>query len=774
MDNGKILESWKEIAAYLNRNVRTCQMWERDLGLPVHRLDGSPKARVFAYPAEIDRWFKDKLHERETDAPAKTGSSPAKVFVLAGAALVLITAAAALAWLVFRKTDAARSAENRPLIAILDFENLSGDPALDLWSEGLARLLNIELSQSRHIGVVEPSSLYGILKKLKLDGTARYTREDLIKIADACAASHAATGSLMKIGESFVIMVSLQKPRTGEVIRSVSLTCQSEDALVPKTDELAAEIKAAMDLTPAQLAADASRGIQELTTGSPEAMKYYLESYEKFRQLDYAKTRGLLEKAIELDPIFAMAYVMLAVSYEVDRNYAKGRELRKKAFDLRDRLPEAERYKVEANYYMTLPGEDSRQKAIEAYERYFQYASRDAAEMQSLGITYENNGDYAKSLEWHQRAYEADASPQYLLGVLFGLQHTGQLEKAAEALTVFQREYPGSLFIQWCATYLQVKRRRFDQAFEEIDRGFLLDPSPSWSWDCYRGDVLVASGDLKEAERTYLEVIEKAEKPEHVLLAKYKLIALCVLQGKTKRGSAEDLSAALAWQGMGGRVPGLINAYLRLKDFDKASEYIERALASSRKLQDSLGVRLWLWWKGIAAVERHDVADAEKAAEELKSSARKSPYKFEMRKAEHLQGLIELEKGECAKAVDHLKKACAWLPSELLSRWMETHALHYYPLALAYFKAGNLPKARAEFERVTNLIGPKYWFGDLYAKSFYWLGRIAEIQKDKRQAIETYGKFLALWKDADPGLPEVEEAKKGLAALEGKSTSGGR
>ncbi|RPJ00552.1 MAG: tetratricopeptide repeat protein, partial [Candidatus Aminicenantes bacterium] len=50
MDKGRILESWKEIAAHLNRNVRTCQMWERDHGLPVHRLDGSPKARVFAYP----------------------------------------------------------------------------------------------------------------------------------------------------------------------------------------------------------------------------------------------------------------------------------------------------------------------------------------------------------------------------------------------------------------------------------------------------------------------------------------------------------------------------------------------------------------------------------------------------------------------------------------------------------------------------------------------------------------------------------------------------
>jgi hypothetical protein len=60
MDKGKILDSWKEIAAYLNRNVRTCQVWERELGLPVHRLEGYPKSRVFAYTAELDAWRDEK------------------------------------------------------------------------------------------------------------------------------------------------------------------------------------------------------------------------------------------------------------------------------------------------------------------------------------------------------------------------------------------------------------------------------------------------------------------------------------------------------------------------------------------------------------------------------------------------------------------------------------------------------------------------------------------------------------------------------------------
>lgn len=71
MGDVRVLESWKEIAAHLNRNIRTCQMWEREHGLPVHRLDGSPKARVFAYPAELDDWHEKKLHERERGSAAR-------------------------------------------------------------------------------------------------------------------------------------------------------------------------------------------------------------------------------------------------------------------------------------------------------------------------------------------------------------------------------------------------------------------------------------------------------------------------------------------------------------------------------------------------------------------------------------------------------------------------------------------------------------------------------------------------------------------------------
>jgi len=80
-------------------------------------------------------------------------------------------------------------------------------------------------------------------------------------------------------------------------------------------------------------------------------------------------------------------------------------------------------------------------------------------------------------------------------------------------------------------------------------------------------------------------------------------------------------------------------------------------------------------------------------------------------------------------------------------------------------RAGNLDKARVDYERITSLTTGRIFFGDIYTKSFFMLGKIYEQKGQKDKAIEHYEKFLDLWKDADPGIPEVEDARKRLAGL---------
>jgi len=88
-------------------------------------------------------------------------------------------------------------------------------------------------------------------------------------------------------------------------------------------------------------------------------------------------------------------------------------------------------------------------------------------------------------------------------------------------------------------------------------------------------------------------------------------------------------------------------------------------------------------------------------------------------------------------------------------------------LASAYTENGDIDQAIKTYERISLLTYGRFWHGDIYARSFYKLGKIHEQRGDGELAIENYEKFLKLWKDADPGLPEVEDAKKRLAQLKG-------
>ena len=137
-----MIESWKEIAVHLHRNVRTCQMWEKDLGLPIHRLDGSPRARVFAYPDELDRWLHDKLHERET-RPGRSRELPTlpswDIGLIAALAFLSAGAIGTSAWLLDHQSKV-RWAND---VAIPEIERLLRTPDAQTPFQLLARVERI-------------------------------------------------------------------------------------------------------------------------------------------------------------------------------------------------------------------------------------------------------------------------------------------------------------------------------------------------------------------------------------------------------------------------------------------------------------------------------------------------------------------------------------------------------------------------------------------------------------------------------------------------------
>ncbi|NOR22002.1 MAG: tetratricopeptide repeat protein, partial [Candidatus Aminicenantes bacterium] len=163
---------------------------------------------------------------------------------------------------------------------------------------------------------------------------------------------------------------------------------------------------------------------------------------------------------------------------------------------------------------------------------------------------------------------------------------------------------------------------------------------------------------------------------------------------------------------------------------------------------------------GLTYLEMKSINEAQKTADRLKEMIEQAMNKKLIGNYYALMGMIELEKNNYSKAIEFFKKG---LP--MLSATSSLHLPRADSTGLAYYKAGDLENARREYERVISLTTGRQSFGDLYAKSFYMLGIIYEQQDSRGKAKENYEIFLELWKNADPGIPEVDDARKRLAGL---------
>ena len=657
-------------------------------------------------------------------------------------------------------------------LAILYFENISGDKSLDAWKTGLTELLITKLSQSKFINVLSSDSIYSILKKLNLDEAKKYTKEDLIKVANEGGATHTISGSLMKAEQNIIITLILQNPHTGERISSIPVECNGEKEIMRKVDEVARKIKLDLDLTKSQISADLDVEVGKITTSSPEAYKYYSEGRELHLQSKFRESISLMEKAVAIDPGFAMAWRSMAAAYG---NLGQPEEVMKylqKSMALSDRISEKERYIIEGDFYSS-SGEKHYERAIAAYSKLFELYPVDYTFYNNFALVYLGLEEWDKAIELLEKAQKVETGfPYPYTNQAFAYAGKGELRKAKEVLENYLSNISDNALARRDLSYYLLLEKKFDPAWAEAEKAQALSPS-SYNNTLMKGDLFLYKGELALAEKEYRRLAEREEPPAQ-FAALTRLFWLAMLQGKF--ADARTQSSAW-WEKLNklGQQTWLLWARYLTAHFDVQTGNPEKSLKKFQELFDQAAEqenvsfqRYALHGEGLAYMAMNHTSEALRTADELRKMIDGGLNKRAIRFYFHLMGSIELKRRNLNQAIENLGKSVSLMPFEN-NRWSwGLQASFLDPLALAYFEAGQQEKALATYQKITELTSGRLAWGDIYAKSFYQMGKINEVRGDHARAIVHYRKFLDLWKDADPGLPEPEDARKRLAGLKSK------
>jgi TolB-like protein/tetratricopeptide (TPR) repeat protein len=527
---GDRLDSWKEIAAYLKREVRTAQRWEKSEGLPVRRHQHDKLSSVFAYKSELDTWWHDRqpvlqdevepaeevpvARTPEPDVQLPAPASPETIRVeppsgrlkLAGAAigaLVLLSLAAYLAPR-FLPNKSPRAAKTR--LVVLPFRNLSGDASQGVFCEGLTDAMTTQLGRldPEHLGVISPLTA-ALIKDQPLD-----------RIARELNVNYLLEGSVLRSGnhvrvDAQLIQASDQTHRWADTYNRETgdmLSVQNEVARV-----IADEIR--LTLSPAEQAR--LSGSAKIDPQAYEAFLQGLVSWNKRTPQGIASSIGYYQQAIQKDPRFALAYAGLANSYSISSALPTAalapREAMPKAKQAAEEAIRLDPASAEAHSALALVRQSydwDWEGAEEEYQRALSINPSDGSARHWHSLLLVARGRQKEALEEIERARTLDPlSPVIpstrVMALYFAREYDRVVEEAERALQV----EPGSALIRYNYAQALVQKGRYADAITQLETAQRLSGGGAF-YAMALGHAYAASGDRASALKYLSELKELA------------------------------------------------------------------------------------------------------------------------------------------------------------------------------------------------------------------------------------------------------------------------
>jgi serine/threonine protein kinase len=670
---------------------------------------------------DLQRLRRDSDSGRAATATAQVEPKPAAKSTrfrwAAAAATVVVIGLAVGGWLFFSRK--AHALTDKDTIVLADFTNTTGDTVFD---GTLRQGLSVLLEQSPFLSIISDQQVQQTLQMMGQKPDATLTLEIARELCQRTASAAVLHGSIATLGNQYVVGLKAVNCRTGDSLAQEQATADGKERVLNALGEAAEKLRQKLGESLSTVE-KFDTPLEQATTPSLEALQAYSLGWKaQWAKGDSAAAVPFFQRAIQLDPNFAMAHASLGTSYWVIAETSLGADNMKKAYALRERVTMREKFYIESHYHDFVTGD--MEKTRRACELWTQTYPRDDVPKIVLGVVYSKLGQYDRLLEESREALRLYASAVSYANLAESYLYLNRLVEARATAAEAQAKKLDSPYLRFCLYQL---------AFLQNDAAVMAQ-QVTWStgksgWE----DVLAAeeadsaaySGRLAKARDLSRRAVASAERAE---------------EEETAAGYEADVA-------------------LREALFGNAAEARQRA-ATALRLSTGRDVQ---YGAALALAFAGDAARAEALADDL---AKRFPEDtlVQFNYLPTIRAQVVLIRMDHSKAIEVLQLAASYelgTPTDRVSPAL-------YPVYVrgeAYLTAHQGNEAAAEFQKILDHRGIVF-NEPIGALAHLQIGRAYAMHGDTAKAKAAYQDFLTLWKDADPGIPVFIAAKAEYAKLQ--------
>ncbi len=641
----------------------------------------------------------------------------------------LVVAALVGGGLYYRSKQASKLT-GKDTIVLADFENKTGDPVFD---DALRTALNVSLSQSPFLSILADNKVAETLKLMTRPTDTRLTPDVAREVCERAGSKAYIAGSIASLGSQYVLGLKAVNCQSGEQMAQEQATAASKEKVLDTLGSMASNLRGELGESLATVQ-KLDVPLQQATTSSLEALQSYSQGIKTFSEKGSAAELPYQQRAIQLDPNFAMGYEEVGTAYYGLGELSRARDYYTKAFELREHASEREKLAITAGYYETVTGELD--KAAQTYQQWVESYPRDYRAHLDLGNIYTAQGLYDKgSAEYREslRLAPDHSAPYSNLG-----NSLIALQRFSEAREVLQQAKARNVdsYIMHNALYALAFLSSDDSGMAEQQKWYEGPEENFGIW--LAADTEAYRGRLTKARELTKRSIESA------------------IRADTKETGA--ISQAIGAQ--------------REAVFGNPAQSKQEATEALKLFPTSQAVEVS---SALAFAMAGDAARAESMAQDLN---KRYPLdtQVQMLWLPAIRAQAALDRKNQAEALRDLQPAAP--PIEYGQIIFAINISCLYPTYVrgeAYLAAGQGKEAAAEFQKILDHSGIVWncWTGAVAHLGVARANALeaktatgADADAARTRALAAYKEFLALWKGADPDVPLLKEAKAEYAKLQ--------